>query len=58
MCLQHLVCKWFAHSVIPGSQEVRAAAMMNEVVELQREKDLVVGRLRRMEKTLSGMLGQ
>ncbi len=38
-------------------QEQRAAAMMNEVVELQRERDLAMGRLRRMERTVSGMVG-
>lgn len=35
-------------------QEKRAAAMMNEVVELQRERDTAVGRVKIMKQTLEG----
>ena len=35
-------------------QEQRAAAMMNEVVELQRERDLAMGRVRRLERSVAG----
>ena len=35
-------------------QEQRAAAMMTEIVDLQRERDMVVGKLKRMEKSVAG----
>ncbi len=37
-------------------QEKRAAAMMNEVVELQRERDTALGRIRILQQTLEGRL--
>ena len=39
---------------IRALQEQRAAAMMGEVVELQREKDLAMGRVRRLERSVAG----
>ena len=35
-------------------QEQRAAAMMTEIVDLQREKDMAVGKLKRMERSVTG----
>ena len=35
-------------------QEKRAAAMMNEVVELQRERDTAVARVKILKQTLEG----
>ncbi len=35
-------------------QEKRAAAMMNEVVEMQRERDMAVGRVKILTQTLEG----
>jgi hypothetical protein len=35
-------------------QEQRAAAMMTEIVELQKERDLALGRAKRMEKKVKG----
>ena len=35
-------------------QEQRAAAMMTEIVDLQRERDMAVGKLKRMEKSVTG----
>ena len=42
---------------IRALQEQRAAAMMNEIVDLQRERDLAMGKIRRLEKTLAGVCG-
>ena len=39
---------------IRALQEQRAAAMMTEVVELQRERDLAMGRVRRLERSVAG----
>ena len=36
-------------------QEKRSAAMMNEVVELQRERDTAVGRVKILKQTLEGI---
>ena len=36
-------------------QEKRAAAMMNEVVELQRERDSALGRIKILRQTLEGV---
>ena len=38
-------------------QEKRAAAMMNEVVELQREKDAALGRIKLLRQSLEGRPG-
>ena len=35
-------------------QEQRAAAMMTEIVDLQRERDMAVGKLKRMERSVAG----
>ena len=35
-------------------QEKRAAAMMNEVVELQKERDVATGRVKILKQTLEG----
>ena len=39
---------------IQALQEQRAAAMMTEIVDLQRERDMAVGKLKRMEKSVAG----
>ena len=39
---------------IRALQEQRAAAMMTEIVDLQRERDMAVGKLKRMEKSVAG----
>ena len=38
-------------------QEARAAAMMAEIVDLQRERDLTMGRVRRLERSMAGGWG-
>ena len=35
-------------------QEQRAAAMMTEVVELQKERDLALGKVKRLERKVKG----
>ena len=35
-------------------QEQRAAAMMTEIVELQKERDLALGKVKRLEKKVKG----
>lgn len=35
-------------------QEQRAAAMMTEIVELQKERDLALGKVKRLENKLKG----
>ena len=35
-------------------QEQRAAVMMNEVIELQRERDLALGRVKSLKKCIEG----
>ena len=35
-------------------QEQRAAAMMTEIVELQKERDLALGKAKRLEKKVKG----
>ena len=35
-------------------QEQRAAVMMNEVIELQRERDLALGRVKTLKKNIEG----
>lgn len=35
-------------------QEQRAAVMMNEVIELQRERDLALGRVKTLKNTIQG----
>ena len=37
-------------------QEQRAAAMMTEIVELQKERDLALGKVKRLEKKVKGEL--
>lgn len=37
-------------------QEQRAAAMMSEIVELQKERDLALGKTKRLEKKVKGLL--
>lgn len=41
-------------SQIRQLQEKRSAAMMNEVVELQKERDIAVGRVKILKQTLEG----
>lgn len=36
-------------------QERRAAAMMNEIIDLQRERDLAMGRVKTLKKTVEGL---
>ena len=35
-------------------QEERAAAMMTEIVDLQREKDVALGKMKKMERSVAG----
>ena len=35
-------------------QEQRAAAMMTEIVELEKERDLALGKVKRLEKKVKG----
>ena len=37
-------------------QEQRAAAMMTEIVELQKERDLALGKVKRLEKKVKGII--
>ena len=37
-------------------QEQRAAAMMTEIVELQKERDLALGKVKRLENKVKGDL--
>ena len=36
-------------------QEQRAAAMMHEIINLQRERDLAMGRVKTLKKTVEGL---
>ena len=36
-------------------QEQRAAAMMEEVIDLQRERDLALGRIKSLKKNIEGV---